>query len=126
MTLFLYAPETSAPWVEIENVLKDTVSPRGEVKIFRTINNLSRSLRQPKNDLTIVVLLPAEREDILDAFNIQHLFRNTRVILVIPDLEKETIALAHRLRPRYLTYVHGNVPALQTVIHNMWEGYSQG
>jgi hypothetical protein len=56
--------------------------------------------------------------------NIKHLFRNTRVILVVPDLSEETIALAHRLRPRYLTYVDGNFPALQTVVDKMREKYA--
>jgi hypothetical protein len=125
MTLFLYAPKTSAPREDIEKILAATIMPDGSFEIFRTINDLSRKLRHPKNDLIIVVLLPADREDILDVFNIRHLFRNTRVILVVPDLDKETIALAHRLRPRYLTYVHGNLPAIGTVIDNMCSGYAQ-
>lgn len=124
MTLFLYAPETSVPWRGIEKTLVATVMPDGAFEIFRTINDLSRKLRQPKKDLMIVVLFLFDREDILDVLNIQHLFRNTRVILVVPDLDEETIALAHRLRPRYLTYVNGNYPALRTVIDKMREGYA--
>ena len=57
MTLFLYAPETSAPWEDIERILEGTVMPDGAFEIFRTINDLSRRLRQPKKDLIIVVLL---------------------------------------------------------------------
>lgn len=123
MTLFLYAPETSAPWDDIEKVLAATVTPDGGFEIFRTINGLSRKLRRPKKDLMIVVLFLVDRHDMLDALNIQHLFRNTRVILVVPDLDEKTIALAHRLRPRYLTYVDGDFPALQTVIDKMCKGY---
>ena len=125
MTLFLYAPETTGPWEDIEKVLAATVLPDGTFEVFRTINDLSRKLRQPKNDLMIVVLFLSDREDMLDVLNIQHLFRNTRVILVVPDLDEKTIALAHRLRPRYLTYVDGNFPALGTVIDKMREGYAQ-
>ena len=125
MTLFLYAPETTAPWEDVEKALAATVVPDGNFEIFRTINDLSRKLRQPKKDLMIIVLFLSDREDMLDVLNIQHLFRNTRVILVVPDLDEKTIAMAHRLRPRYLTYVNGNFPALRTVVEKMREGYAQ-
>lgn len=124
MNLFLYAPEMPDSWEGMEKALATTVMPDGTFEVFRTINDLSRKLRKPKSDLIIVVLFPSDRDDMLDILNMRHLFRNTRVILAIPDLDKETIALAHRMRPRYLTYVYGNLPAIRTVIDNMREGYA--
>jgi len=122
MKLLLYT--TASPRVaERAKTVLEPLVPEGDVEIYRTINALSRRLRQPKADLTIVVLLLASREDVLDLLAIRHLFRNVRIILVVPDLEDETIALAHRLRPRFLSYVDGNFPGLATVVNRMSEAY---
>jgi len=124
MKLFLYTTASQGVAEQVRTVLQSSV-PEGGIEVYRTINDLSRRLRLPKDDATIVVLLLASREDVLDLLAIRHLFRNVRIILVVPDLEDETIALAHRLRPRYLSYIDGNFMGLSTVVNKMFEGYDQ-
>jgi len=124
MKLLLYTTTSQGVAEQAKMVLKESV-PDGDIKVYRTINDLSRRLRQPKDDLTIVVMLLAIREDVLDLLAIRHLFRNVRIIVVVPDLEDETIALAHRLRPRYLSYIDGNFMGLSTVVNKMFEDYNQ-
>jgi hypothetical protein len=69
--------------------------------------------------------LVAKREDILELICVRHLFRNVPVVLVVPDTDNQTIALAHRLRPRYLTYIDGNFLGLSAVVNKMSERYVQ-
>lgn len=121
MKLLLYTTASQGVAEQAKMVLKESV-PDGDIKVYRTINDLSRRLRQPKDELTIVVMLLAIREDVLDLLAIRHLFRNVRIILVVPDLEEETIALAHRLRPRFLSYIDGNFSGLATVVNRMSQG----
>jgi hypothetical protein len=47
------------------------------------------------------------------------MFRDVKILLVLPDTEEETIAMAHRFQPRYLTFVDKNIPALATVVDRM-------
>jgi hypothetical protein len=122
MKLLLYTTASQRVAERAKTILGPSV-PEGEVEIYRTINEFSRRLRQPKDDLTIVVLLLASREDVLDLLAISHLFRNVRIVLVVPDLEDETIALAHRLRPRFLSYIDGNFQGLATVVSRMSAAY---
>ena len=124
MKLFLYTTASQGVAEQVRTVLQSSV-PEGGIEVYRTINDLSRRLRLPKDDPTIVVVLPASREDILDLLAIRHLFRNVRIILVVPDLEDETIALAHRLRPRFLSYIGGNFSGLATVVDRMFGSYDQ-
>jgi hypothetical protein len=49
------------------------------------------------------------------------MFHDIRILLVLPDTEEETIAMAHRFQPRYLTFVDKNIPALATVVERMRE-----
>jgi hypothetical protein len=93
------------------------------VEVYRTINDLSVRLRGAR-DMAIVILLIGNREDFLDLIAIRHLFRNIRIIVVVPDTKHETIAMAHRLRPRYLTYIDGNFLGLSAVVNKMSEAYA--
>jgi hypothetical protein len=99
--------------------------PEGTLETYRSARSIEERLRQPKDDLTIVVLLPGTPEDFLDLLTISDLLSRIRTIIVLPDTKAETIAIAHRLRPRYLTYIDGNLSGLSTVVEKMAEGISQ-
>lgn len=125
MNLLLYTTASQEVMERVRTMLEPSVPDGITLEVHRTINDLSRRLRQPKEDATVAILLIASREDLLDLFSIRHLFRDVRIVLVLPDLEDQTIALAHRLRPRYLTYIDSYFPALATVVNKMCEGYAQ-
>jgi hypothetical protein len=122
MNLLVYT--TASRWTveRLEASLAPFV-PDGALKIHRSIGDFSHKLRQPKDDMTIAVLLLARPEDLLDVLAIRHLFGGIRLILVLPDTEEDTIAMAHRLRPRYLTYIDGNFLGLSSVVNKMVERY---
>lgn len=61
------------------------------------------------------------REELSKLFLIRALSSDVRIILVLPDTEEETIAMAHRSRPRYLTYINSNFLGLATVVSKMCE-----
>ena len=122
MKVLLYSTASEAIVERAKTVLQSSVSDG--IEVYRTINDLSLRLRGAK-DTAIVILLVGNREDFLDLLAIRHLFRNIRIIVVVPDTEHETIAMAHRLRPRYLTYIDGNFLGLSAVVNKMSEGYSQ-
>ena len=122
MKVLLYSTASEAIVERAKTVLQSSVSDG--IEVYRTINDLSLRLRWAK-DTAIVILLVGNREDFLDLLAIRHLFRNIRIIVVVPDTEHETIAMAHRLRPRYLTYIDGNFLGLSAVVNKMSEGYAQ-
>ena len=123
MNVLLYTTAQEGIVERAKTVLQSSVSD-GSIEVYRTINDLSLTLRGAK-DMAIVVLLVGNREDFLDLLAIRHLFRNIRIIVVVPDTEDETITMAHRLRPRYLTYIDGNFLGLSAVVNNMCEGYAR-
>jgi hypothetical protein len=121
MKLLLYTTGSQKIVERIKTGLKLS-GPDGIMEVYRTINDLSWRLRQPKDDPTILVLAPAIPEDILDLFAIRHLFRNCRIVFVAPDLENETLSIAHRLRPRFLSYNDGDFGELCIVVSKMLKG----
>jgi len=124
MEVFLYTTAVENMARLVKQALEPAV-PEGILETYRSASRFARRLRQPKDDFTIVVLLLGSPEDFLDVLAIRHLFRGVRTIVVVPDTQDETIAMAHRLRPRYLTYIDGNFSGLSTVVEKMVEGYSK-
>lgn len=107
MDLVFYSPVKGEMEERMQRVIESAI-PDWEGAICRTIDDLSEQLLQPKNDLAIALLLAQKRKDIEELLSVNQLFRNTRIILVAPDRDKETIATAHMLRPRLLTYGDGD------------------
>jgi hypothetical protein len=97
----------------------EAIVPAGEIEIYQTINSLSRRLRQPRYDLAVAVLLASSKQDLLELLSIRHLLDDLRVILLLPDREKDTIAKGHTLRPRFLTYADSDLLDVAVVLSKM-------
>jgi hypothetical protein len=113
--LVFYSPVSGSPEERLQRVIESVIPGWGEA-VCRTIDDLSERLLQPKNDLAIALLLAGKRKDIEELLSVSSLFRNTRIILIAPDRAKETIAAAHLLRPRLLTYSDGDFTDVFTVM----------
>ena len=122
MDLVFYSPVNGSSEERLQKVI-ESVIPGWEETVCRTLDDLSGRLLQPKNDLTIACLLAAKREDVVELLPMSNLFRNTRIILIVPDWDKETLAAAHQLRPRLLTYSDSDFADVFTVLTKMMGDY---
>ena len=118
MNLLLYATETMGKGKHLQSVIEESV-PEYKTEIYRTIESLSYRLQQPKYDLAVAVLLASSREDLVDLLSIRNLLDDLRVILLLPNREKETINKGHTLRPRFLTYADSNLLNVAAVLSKM-------
>lgn len=71
------------------------------------------------NQYSTVLLLLENHLDLDEFVRFNDYFDGLRVILVLPDLEKGTIALANRLFPRFVTSIHSDFKELSAVIRNI-------
>jgi hypothetical protein len=118
MNFLLYATLSK----EISQSVREMLSPMlpgATVELYQTLSELWLRLQNRKDGALTLLFLPGSREDITDLIAIRHLLRDIPVLLVLPDLEDETVALAHRLGPRHLTYVNNNFSGLVTVLEEM-------
>ena len=99
MKLFLYATDRCRSGKQLQRVIEALVS-KEDREIYRTIDGLTFRLRQPKPDPPIAVLLAASREDLSEILSLRDLLGDIRIMLVLPDRERDTIAKGHTLRPR--------------------------
>ena len=120
MKIFLYSKMVDQPADILEKLIK-THLPDVEMAICRTIDDLSQSLRNPTADSGVAILLISNQEDLKNILSIGHLFQNIRIILLLSDKTAETVALAHRLRPRFLTDINTDLAEITAVLKKMFK-----
>jgi len=123
MKLICYANSDDEAGQRIEAVIHELVS-RADTQICRTVASLSSRLRQPGNGVTIAILLTASKKDLGDILSLSDLLSDLRIVLVLPDRDKDTIAKGLTLRPRFLTFADSDFTELSAVLGKMLKTYS--
>lgn len=101
--IILYSQATNGVGSEFCEAV-EAVSTGAHVEIFSTISDLSKRLHKPGLNFPIIVLMVVNREDLENIVAIQNLLFDSRIILILPDKEDDTMALGHTLRPRFVSY----------------------
>jgi hypothetical protein len=86
---------------------------------YRDLHGLHRRLCQPRNGLTIAVLVAATGEELWELLAMRDLLADFRLILVLPDRSRETIAAGHRMVPRFVSYVDSGLEEVEAVLEQM-------
>ena len=103
----------------LDKALKTIVSDAG-VDRYTTVENLRDRLLQKFDAKTIAVVQAATEKDLIDLYFIQHHLRKVVLVLLLPDTERHTIAMGHRLHPYFMcstdTEVCELMDALKTIV----------
>ena len=103
--VFFYAREQRDTERRLRGVI-DVLVPRDEIEVCRSVPELAQKLGRPKinGTRTLVVLVSSSLKDLEDLLSIHDLFDGAFVIMVLPEDDPESIALAHKMRSRFITY----------------------
>lgn len=118
MTVFLLADSKS----EAKNILVrilDIIIPSNEIIMLEDTGELECCLRSQFYINLMTILLPADIEELMRIIALQNLFGDIPIILILPDRQKNTIALGHKLRPRFVAYADGDFSDVATVLLKM-------
>jgi hypothetical protein len=101
MALIIYSSKTEDAGERLLSVI-GLLIPENKLEVYRTISELSQRLRQPLFNPTIAILLATTREELQDILSIRDLLWDIKIILIVPDMNRGTVAKGHTLRPRFL------------------------
>ncbi|MGO9137829.1 MAG: hypothetical protein ACLP9S_16385 [Syntrophales bacterium] len=103
-------------------VIKTVVKARN-LKIYRTIDSLSSELRRPRNHGDIAILLASSKVELqyLNLNSLRNLLSDLKIIVILPDSNPDTVARAHILRPRFLSYCDSDFKDVAAVLSRMIE-----
>lgn len=104
MKIILYLPWTDEIGKRLFGMIEKLVVV-DEIEVFRTIDSLVRRLKQPVFDLKITVLLATTRKELSEILSFKDLLTDIRILLILPDGDRDTISMAHKLYPRFISYI---------------------
>ncbi|MFO8058384.1 MAG: hypothetical protein R6V10_13930, partial [bacterium] len=89
------------------------------LEVYEGLEGLCGRLRRPVEEPAIAVFLVSGRDDLQELLSIQRLLKSMRIMLVLEEGNRETLSVAHRLRPRYLGYKEDGLTAIPAVINTL-------
>ena len=92
-----------------------------KTELYHTIKKLSLRLSRPVEDQSVVLLIAADRIDLLAIISLQKLLGDIHVIIILPDREDESVSIGYKLKPRFLTYVNGDLSEVHAILRKLLE-----
>jgi hypothetical protein len=92
-----------------------------KTELYHSIKTLTQRLTRPVDGLAIMVLIAGDRKDLVSILAVQKLFGLIRIIIILPDREDESVKMGYTLKPRFLTYVNGDISEVHAVLRKMLE-----
>jgi hypothetical protein len=118
MQLIVYTNQEDNSAMLLQNEISKM--PSLHAKFIHNHENLIQSLRFHMVFQSIVVFQAAGQEDILFLESIKNLLFDARLILVLPNREKDTIKTGYSLYPRFITYTGSNYRDVTAVLNKMF------
>jgi len=96
------------------------VIPKGQIEHFQSLEDFRERLRKPVKPDSVAVLMASNREGLQQMQLLRGLLTEIYVVLVLPDLQKGTIRIAHHLLPRFLSQKDSDFADLKKVLNKMY------
>jgi len=117
MKVILYSPQDYEHGRRLLGIIEKVI-PKNLLVVFNMISVLSQGLRGPLSD-TVLILCPSCKEEVQELGALRELICDVRTILILPDGERDTIAIGHRFQPRFLTVPTPDFKDVSTVLGKM-------
>lgn len=118
MNLMIYAPPECCNADGFDRIL-DQLAVESRCILIGDLNGLTQRLRQPMDPDLIAVLFPKDNDELRELVGIRHLFRDLRLVLILPDSRETTVSKGHVLRPRFVGYAGSDLSDVAAVVNKM-------
>ncbi len=121
MNLFFLIAERAGPGGRfLEDVTPLVAEDKFEV--FKGLPELADRLRKPRDASLVVLVLGPSHEDLKRIFGLREYLQDARILLVLEDLNPETIALAHRVKPTFISDLESGTTGVLSVLRQLLGG----
>ncbi|WP_300464271.1 hypothetical protein [Desulfobacula sp.] len=115
MKTVLYAKGIDKMGDHLETIIHAQVNGI-KIKTCTSIEGLFQILRKPLNNLSVVILWIASINDLVEFNLMGTLFDDIKIILILPDRKKQTLALGCKLKPSFVSYVDSDLQDVASVL----------
>jgi hypothetical protein len=115
-----YSEEGERRGRKLQEVLNNDL-PDMRLEIYTDFEELVTGLQRPEVDPAVVVLVIGSRTELDEFLPLRPILQKTRVVLVLPDQARETLALAERLDPYYIKAPGDDFVELASIVDEILE-----
>ncbi len=119
MQTFIYASRDDPDTKRLDGVVRSVI-PGGVIESFAGLVSLKKRLRAFVEPDSIAVLFITDRMELERMQRLSGLLTETYVVMVIPDGEQGTLAMAHLLLPRFISRKESDFVDLRIVLAKMY------
>ncbi len=120
MSVLLYTGKSTSLGERLRRVVESGTSGQ-EIELLKKMDGLAGRLQQRVYDIDAAVLLLSTKEELEAILSLREWLAGLRVILVLPDEDRDTISKAHRLSPRFITFLDRRFVDVAAVLAKMLE-----
>lgn len=121
MKVVLYGTDNDrATMGQLHGVISSKVFGR-EFEVFHSLTNFSKRIRQIPRKIDVAVLLARSRDQLSRLISLKAYLEDIRLILILPDRDRETISKGLLLRPKFVDYLDGNLSNVGAVLEKIFE-----
>ncbi len=121
MNLFVYMPRPGPMGGRLLDEIVHLSVP-GSMEVFSDIRNLAARMKLPKEPESVAIVHDPTHEDLQSLAALKDYLRGTRILLILPDQAEETIFLAHKLFPSFITYIDNGVSGVVSILRQLAKG----
>jgi hypothetical protein len=118
MNVIFYANQSSPQRERLQRVI-DILVPRERIESYLSIKSLEKRLHQHISEPMVFVLQVSRMQELLQLLQLRDCLIDRKLILILPDEDREIISRCHALRPRFITYIESDFIDVSVVLGKM-------
>jgi len=115
-----YSEEAERRGRKLQEVLNNDL-PDMRLELFTDFEELVTGFQRSEVNPAVVVLVIGSRTELDEFLALRPVLQNTRVVLVLPDQARETLALAEKLHPYYIKPPGDDFVELASIVDELLE-----
>ena len=120
MKLLFYTSEDSSNSIRLRILVESVIRDAATLETCQSIEALHEKFRDPNKDNFVAVFVASSRDELMELQRFRKHIHDLRLILILPDNDKDTIDLAHKLRPRFVVNIYSDFNVVGDVLKKMF------
>ena len=119
MKLLFYYSQESPQTQSLENLIQSFV-PDDALEVYKNLETITERLREPVDNITTAVFVASSLAELKKFYKLRKYFFDLRHIIILPEKDEKMIAVAHKLRPRFLSFSEYDFNVVSAVLKRLF------
>ena len=93
--------------------------PEDKLEVFDGFAEFSERLRRPRDASSVVLVMGPSQDDLKKLVTVRRDLKDVKILLALADSSPETIALAHRVMPTYISDIENGPTGVVSVLNQV-------